>query len=88
MWFRRKPKRDSADVARGLREQALTVDPVALRLEPTPTRPHVWGILMETGYPEGVATLVALGDGTTSLYFGNGGGVIGAGEHDRVRAGE
>jgi hypothetical protein len=41
---------------------------------------------METGYPQAVATLVVFGDGTTSLYFSNGGGVIGAGEHDVVRA--
>jgi hypothetical protein len=41
---------------------------------------------METGYPEGVATLVVLADGTTSLYFSNGGGVIGAGTHGGVRA--
>ncbi|MGH7356315.1 MAG: hypothetical protein ACRELS_17295 [Candidatus Rokuibacteriota bacterium] len=33
---------------------------------------------METGYPTAVATLVALADGTASLYFSNGGGVIGA----------
>ncbi len=41
-------------------------------------------LLMETGYPEAVATLVAVADGTTSLYFSNGGGVIGAGEHAPV----
>jgi hypothetical protein len=40
---------------------------------------------METGYPEGVATLVAFGDGTASLYFTGGGGIIGAGEHVAVR---
>ena len=38
---------------------------------------------MESGYPERVATLVGVVDGTTSLYFSNGGGVIGAGEHCR-----
>ena len=32
------------------------------------------------------ASLVAFADGTTSLYFSNGGGVIGAGEHASVRA--
>jgi hypothetical protein len=42
-------------------------------------------LLMETGYPEAVATLVAVADGTTSLYFSNGGGMIGAGEHAPVR---
>jgi hypothetical protein len=41
---------------------------------------------METGYPEAVATLVALGDGTSSLYFSKGGGIIGGGGHARVRA--
>ena len=38
-------------------------------------------VLMETGYPEAVATLVAVADGSASLYFSNGGGIIGAGEH-------
>ena len=40
---------------------------------------------METGYPDAVATLVVLAEGSTSLYFSNGGGVIGAGEHEAVR---
>ena len=43
-------------------------------------------VLMETGYPEAVATLVAVSDGTVSLYFSNGGGIIGAGEHQAVRS--
>jgi len=41
--------------------------------------------LMETGYPEAVVTLLAVSDGTVSLYFSNGGGIIGAGEHEPVR---
>jgi hypothetical protein len=39
---------------------------------------------METRYPEAVATLIGVVDGATSLYFSNGGGVIGAGEHPEV----
>jgi hypothetical protein len=35
------------------------------------------GVLMETGYDSATVTLFALSDGTTSLYFSNGGGVIG-----------
>lgn len=54
-------------------------------LAPATALGRVWGVLMEIGYPEPVATLVALSDGTTSLYFSNGGGVIGAGEHGAVR---
>jgi hypothetical protein len=46
----------------------------------------VWAVLMETGYPQGPVTLLAVGDGTTSLYLPTGGGVIGAGEHVAVRA--
>src|SRR6185503_9039174 len=43
-----------------------------------------YGILMETGYETAVATLVCFVTGDTSLYFSNGGGVIGAGKHANV----
>ena len=86
MWLRRKSKSDPAETIRGLRQHALTVSAADLGLAPTADRMQVWGVLMETGFPEAVATLVVLGDGTTSLYFSNGGGIIGAGEHDAVRA--
>ena len=46
----------------------------------------VWGVLMETGYAQGPVTLLAIGDGTASLYFPTGGGVLGAGAHTPVRA--
>lgn len=42
----------------------------------------VWGLVMETGYTEAVASLVALADGTVSLYFSNGGGMIGLGARE------
>ncbi len=45
----------------------------------------VFAVLMETGYPGAVASLVAVADGTTSLYFSNGGGIIGAGAYPQVR---
>lgn len=44
-----------------------------------------WGVVMETGYPRAVVTLVALADGSASLYFSSGGGIIGAGENDGPR---
>lgn len=70
----------------GLRQQILDLDPAAAGLAASPELPTVWGLLMETGYPGGVATLVALADGTTSLYLSTGGGVIGGGEHRQVAA--
>jgi len=45
----------------------------------------VYGVLMEMGFPKGAASLVALLDGTTSLYFETSGGIIGGGEHENVR---
>jgi len=39
---------------------------------------------METGYAYGIATLVCLSDGTTSLYTSSGGGIIGGGGHEAV----
>jgi hypothetical protein len=76
---------DPAQMMRQLREQALRVTAADLELIPTAARPRVWGAIMELGYPTGIATLMSLAEGTTSLYFSNGGGVIGAGEQVAVR---
>jgi len=70
-----------ADVYRGLREQVL-----GLAGDRSFQADGAIALLMETGYPGAVVSLVAIADGTTSLYFSNGGGVIGAGTHDAVRA--
>jgi hypothetical protein len=71
-------------VAAELRAQALELDAAATGFQPTADLPNVFGGIMETGYPGGVATLVGLQDGTTSLYTSTGGGVIGGGEHESV----
>jgi hypothetical protein len=76
---------DPAQAMRQLRELALRVTAPELDLAPTESRPHVWGAIMELGYPTGIATLMTLAEGTTSLYYSSGGGVIGAGEHEAVR---
>jgi hypothetical protein len=76
MPFRRKGKGDPAETVGDLRQNALTVTPEDLGLAPTTERPDVWDVLMETGYPDAVATLVCLADGTTSMYFSNGAGVF------------
>src|SRR2546427_3290116 len=86
MFGRGNPGSDPTEMSRKLREQALTVAYDELGLGPTVARKNVWGVLMELGYPQAVATLVALGDGTTSPYISTGGGIIGAGEHPPVRA--
>jgi hypothetical protein len=64
-----------------LRRMVLDLDPVAV---PTAELPRVWGAMMDTGYPNGTATVVCLADGTTSLYTSTGGGILGAGVHESV----
>ena len=67
-----------------LRSIALTVDAAQLELrEPSP---GALVALMEIGTPKGVATFVAVADGSVSMYTSVGGGVVGAGEHESVRA--
>jgi hypothetical protein len=44
------------------------------------------GVVMDVGVPAGSYTVVALADGTASLYTSTGGGVIGGGAHPAVVA--
>lgn len=71
-----------ADTYRDLRNQILTLRPQSLGMAGASQGPLA--VLMETGFPEAVATLVCVADGSASLYFSNGGGIIGGGEHEAV----
>ena len=76
---REEPAPATASVApapdgRALRDQLLHAS--ARELGITPVR-GVWGVLMERGYPKGVATVVALADGTVSMYLSTGGAAVG-----------
>ncbi len=67
-----------------LRDLIFRLEPAKLGLAPSTFTPHVWGVLMETGYVVGTATLVSLADGTTSLYYSTGGGMLGRGDYAPV----
>jgi hypothetical protein len=75
----------SASVYAGLRQQILTLDPDSIHLAPSSEHPRVFAGLMEMGIEGGVASLVVIADGTTSLYYSTGGGIIGAGFHEPVK---
>lgn len=75
----------SSDVYLGLRRQALSTRRAKVGIPAPPPEAPAWGILMETGYRWGTATLFALSDGTTSLYLSSGGGIIGGHAHEGVR---
>lgn len=75
----------NAPIYSDLRMQALTGSRIAFGLDPTSPAAPAWGVLMEIGYPEGTATLLSLSDGSASLYFSGGGGIIGGSGHETVR---
>jgi hypothetical protein len=70
-----------APIYKNLRARAF-----AVTAEDVQSKAAVFGVIMEIGYPEAVATVVSLADGTASLYFSNGGGLMGAGEAPKVAA--
>jgi hypothetical protein len=72
------------DVYSGLRQQILDIDPRESHLQPIKPGEETLGVLMEMARPGAVVTLVGLADNTTSLYFSNGGGIIGNGPHEPV----
>ncbi len=87
-FFKRFPKAPvspaPAPIYAELRKHILTLIPGEVGIVQSEGLANVWGVLMECGFPQAVATLVSLADGTTSLYFGNGGGIIGSGEYTAV----
>ena len=92
-WFKKRsdnparlsPNSSPDEVYSALRNQALSTNRTDNGISaPSPAAPG-WGILMETGYDVATATLFALIDGTTSLYFSNGGGMLGGQGHEAVR---
>jgi hypothetical protein len=80
------PKPDSRQATfADLRKQALTGTRAAFGLDAAPTPTTPWGVVMETGFPEGSFTLVALSDGSASIYLSSGGGSIGGRAHETIR---
>lgn len=83
LWGEQKPPvYEVAEIYTGLRSQVLNLDEKEsgwLKDKP------VYAVLVEMGRPDGVITVVAIADGTASLYFSKGGGMIGLGEHENVR---
>ena len=64
-----------------LRQRILSLKPAELGLAPSAASPDVWGVMVELGYEEGFATLVSLADGTTSLHYSTGGGLLGRADY-------
>jgi hypothetical protein len=78
------PAKQPSDVFTRLRAQIFETSPASIGVTVEPGSAEPWGILMEMGYPKGVATLVSFASGDASLYFSSGGGVIGGVAHESV----
>jgi hypothetical protein len=85
IWERVAPRRARRDAYQGLRSMALGLDPATIQLPAGERWRGAAVAVMEIGMPDATATVVAIADGTVSMYLSNGGGVIGAGEHAAVR---
>ena len=74
-----------AEMTEKLRSMVLHLDPGDLGLTKERFRYPVFAMMMEEGFEEGSYSLSVVADGSTSLYFSDGGGIIGGGEHETVR---
>lgn len=75
---------DPATITAMLRTGALAIKPQDIGLTVAQC-PQVWGLVMELGFAQVVASLVVLVDGSVSVYLSDGGGVIGCGLNSEVR---
>ncbi len=65
---------------------ALGLEPSQIRTPPGEPWSGAAVAAMELAVDRSIASIVAIADGSVSMYLSSGGGVIGAGEHVAVRA--
>jgi hypothetical protein len=69
-----------------MRNLALTITRGELGIVGAYAEDQPWGVLMETGFPEGTAIVVSMADGSASLYLSGGGGVVGGIGDEKIRS--
>lgn len=72
-------RKTPAEIYTALRAQALALPPAKEGSE-------VYCVVLDRAFPNGVATLLAHAEGTVSMYFSGGGGMIGLGGHEKPRS--
>ena len=85
LFVRRRVSTQSPGATAALRSMALNLQPAEAGITVPATPAGVWGAVADIGLPGGSATIVALQDGTASMYLSGGGGVIGGQGHESVR---
>lgn len=79
-----KPQ-DPKQVYLGLRRTMLDGPRTKFGLPPRSKPTEPWGVLMDWGVNNGIATVVASSDGSASVYFSSGGGYIGGRGQEPIR---
>lgn len=74
-----------ADAGRALRLMALTTPAAKIGLRPDEDYPKVYGVLVDLNIEEHTASILALRDGTASLYTTSTFGILGGQGHASVR---
>ena len=60
-----------------MRNMFLNLDPADANMVVSNSKDDVWGVMVETGMENARFSMVMLKDGNCSVYFDNGGGIIG-----------
>ncbi len=80
-----EPKPSTETVYQGLRNMVLCGTRDRFGLAPTASSTEPWGVVMDWGVPSGTATVMALSDGSASIYLSGGGGYLGGQNQESVR---
>jgi hypothetical protein len=82
----RQNRKANPDVYYGLRDQILHLKHEKIGLSAHKHNTDAWAVVMDWGVTRGTATVVAIADGTASIYLSSGGGSVGGGQsHDSIR---
>jgi hypothetical protein len=73
-----------ADIFTKMRDMSFNVKPSELKIKQE-IPGQIYGVFMETGLENVAYSLRCFKEGTISIYFTNGGGMIGIGEHENAR---
>ena len=79
------PKASPESVYEGMRNMVLGGTRERFGLPPTSTPTEPWGVVMDWGVDRGTATVMALSDGSASIYLSGGGGYIGGQNQEAVK---
>ena len=80
-----KEQKNINDAGKELRMMALSTPPSNLSFKPDKDYPKVYGVLVDWNIGDQVASILAMKDGTASLYTTSSFGIIGGQGHNRVR---